>query len=61
MFLILNLGVHDHSKDLDVGFREDLLSFNAEGFRIRLVRFAGEVYDGRLLRLECSAAPSLLI
>lgn len=61
MFPILNLSVYDHSKDLDMGFREDVLSLDVEGFRVGLVRFAGEVYDGRLLRLKRGTTPSFLI
>jgi hypothetical protein len=44
-----------------MGFREDVLSFNVKGLRVRLVRFAGEVYNGRLLRLERGTTPSFLV
>ena len=34
MFLVLDLGIHDHSEDLDMVFRLDGLSLDGEGLRL---------------------------
>jgi len=59
VFSVLELGVHDHSEDLDVVLGPNSLSLDHKGLCVALVRFAGEVYDCRLLRLKSRPASSL--
>ena len=59
MLSVFEPGVHDHAEDLDVLFRLDGLSLDDKRLCGALVRFAGEVYDCRLLRLKSRPASSL--
>jgi hypothetical protein len=61
MFPILDLGVRNHSEDLDTGFREDVLSLDVERLRIGLILFPSKVDNSRLLRLKCSPPPAFLV
>jgi len=59
VFLVLELGVHEHSKYLDIVLGCNSLSLNCKGFRGGLVWFAGEMYDCCLLRFKRRPASSL--
>ena len=56
MFLVPELGVHDHPKDFDVALGLNSLAFDDKGLRVRLVRFTGKVDDGRLVCFKCRSA-----
>ncbi len=61
MLLVLELGVHEHSKYLEIVFRWNSLFLNSKVFRGSLVWFTGEVYDCCFLRFKGRTASSLSV
>jgi hypothetical protein len=56
MLLIPELGIHDHTKDLDVVFWLNILTLDGEGLGVGFVGLAGKVDDGRLVCFKCRSA-----
>jgi hypothetical protein len=61
MFLILQLGVYEYTKDLNTILRRDSLSLDSKGFYSALVIFAGKVYNYYLLYFKRRPTSSLLV
>ena len=61
MFLILKLNIYNYPKALNIVSKLNGLSFKYKSLLASLIRFIGEVNNGRLLGFERYATPPFLV
>ena len=61
MFLVLELGVHDHSKDLGTVSGLNDLSLNSKGLQVGFVHLIGEMNNCRLFCFKCRTTSPFLV